>query len=302
MGTQLQIRPIETTDPDQFNSPSLNVFLVDVEYEKTNCPVVAMNRASKAKSEAANLLTAAMWPPVWLPHGTHEWTMITSPGNPEITNAVLPRGYWHPGLGEQEARPETMNHSKGKTIPHNEFVTGRVNLLEDGHQYATDALNDIHGKLRSLPVKQRRRANRALAWMADGTRVAEGDPGRSPSIKTVCHVTGIEAMLPPDPPDRCQSCNQDKYNLTQRVKSFLDQYAGTATSAIYRNKIYQKRSNLVHGARHHTVDRSEPPDPLDDWWSAIIAAGTASAAALNWIRAGAPVVSEPPSVGIARQE
>ncbi len=158
-----------------------------------------------------------------------------------MINAPLHRGYRHSEAGDHESRPDAADYPPGATIAHDDFVTGGIDRQLTGELYASDALQETFEILRSLPLEERRRANRALAWMAEGTRIGEGTLGGSPSIKIACYVAAIEAILPDQVPVKCETCGQETYQITSRVNEFLDEFADSSMRQEYRKQVYDSQ-------------------------------------------------------------
>lgn len=258
--------------------PTLNALFVDVAYNSPANGMLDWLRRTTATSEAANLLSIATWPPVWRPQGRLEWTVLSPPITPTVQNARTSPGFWHGvPMSDDTYPPSTAGVERGQTIEHERFVRGPMDLLATGTQYTIATLPQLHRNLLAMSVKDRRRVNRALAWMADGIGAS------SDSTKIACFVAGLEALLPDRPSDVCSGCGQERYGLTRRVKDFLDEFAGEAILKEYRDGVYTLRSLLVHGARHYEVDQPRIGALGERDADVLKVTGAATAGLLNWL-------------------
>lgn len=277
----LQLRPVDelhAAEPAHARLPSLNALLVDVAYEHPADPFLQGKRRVAQLSEAANLLSVATWPPVWQPKGREDWTVLEPPTVPTIQNARTRPGFWVAAAEAEALSPPAVTaYPELELIPHERFVAGPYDLLSTGVQYAVETLPILHQKLVSMQPHQRRKANRALAWMADGARA------NAPGVKIACAVAGLEALLSELPSERCELCKQERYHLTKRIEDFLDEFAGTAMRKEFRDEIYAFRSGLVHGLKHYAVDEPFLGIFGEGDIDALKATGAAHAAAINWL-------------------
>lgn len=281
---RMQVRPVrdlKVAEPISPGLPMLNALLVDVEFD---CPAGAFLGAQRTQAilkEAANLLTAAMWPPVWLPVGRQDWAIVWPPTVPVPQNVRAQPGFLFDA--EEQASvagpPTIQGLDKMKLIEHSRFVRGPVDLLSTGAQYAIDTLPRLYERLTTLPSDSRLKANRALAWMADGVRANDA------SVRIACTVAGVEALLPDVPTKACSECGQPRYSLSKRVKDFMDEFVGPALREEFRDGIYAIRSSLVHGLKHYDVDEMPFSPFAEKHIDELKVTGAANAAVLNWLLA-----------------
>lgn len=280
----LQIRPAANLEaiPRGWQGVRLGAFLVDVRYPKPSDGMIDARRTQVALREAFDLLSVTTWPAAWLPSHRPVWTILGPPTTEKMTNSRVYLGFQpEEPLADGPSAPSIDGHEQGRTIPHEQFTRGRVDLLGDGVQYTIDSLPELHAGLISMPFGLRQRARRALAWMAD----ANGSD--SPSVKIMCSVQAIEALLPPHKAATCECCGQKIYGLGKRVSGFLDLYAGSELREQFRKEIYGLRSRLTHGLKHYAVDETLP-SPLATQDIDGLGVWTAShAAVLNWLLAQA---------------
>lgn len=280
----LQLRPVlDLNAPEltQAGSSNLNAILLDVVYDHPNDGLLQARRRSSRLVETANLLAVGMWPPVWLPRGPLDWVTIRPPVVPRVQNVQAQPGFWFDeGPVTDLSKPPLLEGCEPmELVPHERFVEGPVDLLATGVQYSIETLPQLHQKLLSLPASEKRKANRAFAWLAYAARTQD------PSVKITCNVAGIEALLSDVPDNVCPECGQQRFSLTRRVKKFLDEYAGVALRKRFRDGIYSIRSGLVHGSHHYQVD--EPAFSLfaEAHLDELKVTAASRAAALNWLAA-----------------
>ncbi|MGL5858960.1 MAG: hypothetical protein ACRC35_11270 [Angustibacter sp.] len=274
----LQIRPVDdlrkwNRGPQHFAGKSqrpLNALLVDVEYNKPVLDGVAAIRLAnwrreQAIREAAHLVSLATWLPVWQEPNREVWIHPHMGWAPEPPVNIHGRtAFHHPDLGDRDERPAAAESPPLELIPHDEFVTGRVDLVQTGHLYAADSLGDLHRALRQLDFLTRKRARRSLAYAHDATTAT------SSSLRTLAYAIAIEAL-----------CGQRGPGSTKRFEAFLDRYAGAVFGPEHLKDAYRLRSALAHGSHHHAdVDDPDPGPTIDH----LKARGEARAAILNWLR------------------
>jgi len=162
-------------------------------------------------------------------------------------------------------------------IEHDEFVRGRVDLLQTGQLYASASLGDLHRILRGLPRPLVDQARLSLAWMHDATTAT------STSLQVIASMAAVEALLPQQPVTHCTECGQARFSATRRVRNLLDSYADKALRDSFRAEIYPLRSRLAHGSHHHSGAALDLVPKEDDHMSAYKARAAATASILNWL-------------------
>lgn len=76
----------------------------------------------------------------------------------------------------------------------------------------------------------------------------------SSSVSFICFVISIEALIDSDK-DICKACGQNKYSIRIKFKKFMDTYLPeSTTSTFFKQKMYDVRSSLAHGAKAFQVD------------------------------------------------
>jgi hypothetical protein len=115
-------------------------------------------------------------------------------------------------------------------------------LLPDSFQLSLDSASQ-------LPPESYAKLFIALTFFAMSASV--WSVSRSASYASL--VAAVEALLPEDSQQRCQSCGQRLYQISKRFRDFLTTYAPGEEKAserkVLQHALYELRSGLTHGSK-----------------------------------------------------
>lgn len=189
---------------------------------------------------------------------------------------------------------ETKDNFSERSFPEIQKWEGEVDYynhlwVHDKTLLAPNYLEALLNNFESLNDKQKSRFNRALYWYNVGQRLFKSEHG----ISVIAFTAAIECLLEPSNLEKCEACGGTKANgPTAQFNKFMATHLDIPDNiSKFRDKIYDIRSDLVHGNNVNYVDTGFS-SILNHQHQEMITQTFVQRALIGWLRTGELNVSK----------
>jgi hypothetical protein len=214
-------------------------FVIEVAYRSSTLSFLEAHRRIRALQEAVWLLSAFIDIPVFSLRIPYSWIHID--GSCQLARCGMTDGL---ETSSNLVFSDVKELSPLTPIPIEQYFRA---LGITTKEFRVPGLSDLYSRYKKLSDEKQLRFLRACASLAEAS-----NPTIETSQKVVSLVSTIESLL--DPTEKCDKCTQ-RNGITKQFKTFLDQYVplDSRIRELYM-RIYQSRSQLVHGSWNFDVD------------------------------------------------
>jgi len=248
-----QILPAPAEAPQPSASYAQHPFLIEMRLPSSSLLEIRISRAQKRLWNLHLVLSLLL-------HGRIEkasysarshWVLDGEAPEHPVVSRHLQDGYTYPSLAfEPSDFSELDDLSPMRRVADDEYFR-RVGV--DGSPMAMPAcLSGVFDFLELAPEDVKKRYLRACYWLDRSSASLYV----SASLSYLSLVNSIETLVPPGSRDECPHCHMDTSpGPTRQFRDFVDAHAPDADGGS-RARLYELRSNLVHG--EHILRRDRP--------------------------------------------
>jgi hypothetical protein len=233
-------------------------FQLEARIPKNPDGLAETNRTLRELDTYQYLFTLLLAPHVGLAHWLPDRLWAPLKRDRLIVNYVVRPGFFTNENGRQDDFPE-REYGPAPVFDGDDYY--EYLWSSDPHLRIPSSLGDDLSLFKSLPPDESNDFRRACYWFALGIQFRS-----ERSLATVAFSTAIECLLPNLSSPACDTCGKPTGpGPTRLFKDHVDRYGYTVPELIKRRKkLYDARSDLVHGAFASRVDRDFMANRFND--------------------------------------